>query len=298
MNILTLLPDCTIYILSRVDVRSLWQLVTVCRHFTFIINRIVLNAVRNDIIEYLFRIPTLSSKTLEKYLSYTLTNDHVANLMLAAFTSNNHATVLKIIESQTCGGFYPLSQDTILNSNLDFVISPLFYDNMFLSTIPFKLVPASTVSINYRKYFETWLITILNANRIDILDQMYPFERTTKYKIFDYVPTINSFSAANQVTIDNHIKKMLYEGNVGIIQYYRKYVFTKCSNIWKNIMKSIIYLLYGGHLDFFLECFINQQKIIVHYHKFIVCCLLRCNHIDQYEAYALKNARKCYLSSN
>ena len=55
----------------------------------------------------------------------------------------------------------------------------------------------------------------------------------------------------------------------------------------KKMDSKIIYALYGGHFNLFLECLKYRNHNIKHYHKLIITCLLRYNHVEQYKAYSL-----------
>ena len=324
MNILPF--DIVVHTLSFIDSESVLQSMQINKFFACIINKIIKDAMRNDINYCLFRIKTLSIATLRKYLQQINDEAELPNLMLAAFLSNNKDIVPEIIDVHI-----KLQKITTLVTDLracfNFCTGYFYRHNVFFNFI--IGAGKDPAVIDFRNYFETWVILILNAEQIDVIDRMYPRDPiicetdqsnyAKKFDIFNHVylnfNRLRSRSYHNPernlnncgiIAIDNYIKQMLYTGDNIIVHYRRNHSYTS-EYMRKKIDSNIIYALYGGpdgalrgpdgalrgpdgalrgHLNLFLECLKYQNKQIQHYHKLVITCLLRYNHTEQYKAYS------------
>ena len=164
--------------------------------------------------------------------------------------------------------------------NLDFCVSHFYRYNVFFQFI-INIEKNFAVHIDFRNYFETWIVLILNAGRIDVIDQMYPRDLTNcdidqsdyikKYQIFSHVhfnydrssPSYHisgiNLNDCGVAAIDNHIKQMLYANDTTTIFHYRQN-YTYISGHDNKIDSNITYALYGGHFNLFLACLKYQGK--------------------------------------
>ena len=99
MDIQELPKDSLNNIFNYINVQFLLKIMSTCRLFGSIIDTSIKNVTRDDFYECLFQIATLSVTTLKIYLRKVLRFDQnkFANLMLAAFTSNNVSFIHDII---------------------------------------------------------------------------------------------------------------------------------------------------------------------------------------------------------
>ena len=283
MNIIDVSIDSIVIIFSHIDGNALLLAMKTCKFFKYVVDKIIEEADHHDIYLHLFRISALPNTTLKKYLLKipTIDDTKLANLMLAAFTTDNDEFVSVIITfiidrspGYCIGGI-------LFEANQWFLKDEFFRDNAFFNSIPYPIKEKSWSCIFYQNYFDTWIFMIMIAGRIDVFDQMFPRNKLVKYRIFDYAIKSN-YPTTTIIKIDNHIKQMLYHGDTNIFNYYHKHIESP-SYCFRKINDYAIYILYGGHLDLFLQCLKNQNAR--HYHKLIISCLLRFNHIDQYRKY-------------
>lgn len=297
-----LLADVVVHMLSFVDAESLLQSMQINKFFARIINKIIKDAIRNDINCCLFRIKSLSVAILRKYLQQINDETKLPDLMLAAFLSNNADFVSEIIDAHI-----KLQKITMGTLYFDFCTSHFYHHNVFFNFITNAV--KHPVFIDFRNYFEAWIVLILNAGRIDVIDQMYPRDLTLsdinqsncikKYQIFSHVHfnydrlRFTSYHSPGRnlndcgvAAIDNHIKQMLYASDTAIFHYRQNYTYIP-EYIRQKIDSNIMYALYGGDFNLFLACLKYQGKKIQHYHKLVITGLLRYNHTEQYKAYSL-----------
>lgn len=174
-------------------------------------------------------------------------------------------------------------------------------NNELLRTSRFKSAMNDSELINFPRYSEIWLDTILNTDQLHILDKIWynnyrrvpyiPWEKyMKKYIIYDYVKSGLACAVIKKDPLmkeDKQIRERLYEGDVAILNYYKKMKFMWLpSYVSDMVSKWDVYLLYGGHLNLFLEHLRYQNRNIDNYHELIITCLLRCNHVDQYKMHA------------
>ena len=112
-----------------------------------------------------------------------------------------------------------------------------------------------------------------------------------KYIVFDYIknglrPAFN-FYIYRSMMQEEQIQERLYKGDVKMLNYYKKIGLSWIpSHIYQMISRWSVCILYGGHLDLFLEYLKYRDEDVNNYHAHIITCLLRCNHVNQYKTYA------------
>ena len=320
MNIQTILRDCIVQILLHVDTESLLAMIRTNTFFYQTVHQIILDAEHDDIYPFLFRIKTLSLETLKAYLTkISIIDDYkLAHLMLATFLSKSiDGSDNRHFLSNIMNHIINASPKPILNNIC--LINPFVKNNVLIKIIYFKSAIANSDSklINFQKYLEIWLNTILNTDQLNVLDKMYlyvhsyhnfyapyiPWENyMKKYIIFDYVAsgvTCADIKKDPSLMEDEQIKERLYKGDIEILNYYKKIGFSWMpSHLIHVINKSNKYLLYGGHLDLFLEYLRYREKDVNNYHELIITCLLRCNHVNQYKIHALTMQHFDIIKSN
>lgn len=271
-------------IFSYVNVETLIQSMSVSKVFARTIDKTIKGATRNDILKHLFQIKMLSIETLRKYASQIIDHTQCAHLMLAACISGNTAFVSELIPL-IIKNSYSDGWSKYLNGK--FLKNTYYLENIFFNYIPIETVDRDL--INFKYYFDQWLVTLLYMKQLNILDQMYS-HRVNRCQIYDYIALIPIVTLAPKKDdmlriIDNHIKKMIYDYDTDILTYETRWGTVTKLRTNEKINQFVAYALYGGHLDLFMERFQNQGKNIRRYHKLITICLLRCNHIKQYKTY-------------
>lgn len=280
MNIETVSFDLFVNIFSYIPVHHLILSMSVCRSFASIIDKIIKEVIYDDMYEYLFVINSVKITTIRRYLErmVPVTDTKIAGLILAAVVTNNFELANEIAAKSV-----KLTDYQLLGTDHDFFMSTFFLHNRFFNQIIER--------INFSHCFKQWVRTIINVNRLDIFDHMYLHSGAIKYDIFHYAQSM--ISKEGMQVVDNHIKMALYNGEIHIFDYYCRYYFltTESNYVCNKIYQFQMYILYGGHLDLFLR-WINCansdfRSLDMHvYHKLIITCLLRCNHIEQYQKYS------------
>ena len=323
MNIQILPTDTLIYILSYIEGKSLLQLVRICRPIQQIIMKIITEAMRDDMDQYLFLFNELSVDTLKKYLHNMkiVCMIKIAHLVLAAVTLNNPQFVATIIKYLDDG-----SHDYSNGTSIDFYDTPICAHNIFFSSI--DDIDKITILIDYRYCFHIWLQSILDTNRLDILCKMYSFtfnpDCVKKYEILSYLFVLSRKSDYNGYhEIVRYLHNIPHNDENSMLKFYntmysisiRKYIIFSQEFIRKMIsddnstiggylarnkikfadrnriktMNPYLYImLHTGHLKLFIEIFkiIHPKNYLRDFYQEISACLLQHNHIDQYKIYS------------
>ena len=292
MNTLTIPTELIVYILSYVDGDSLFQTIQVCRRFGLIVTKIIKEAEHDDMYGHLFKIKTLSLETLRLYFRKieTIDNSKIANLMLAAFTSNQNMFISEMIGNMENIDKKFIFRMSILKDN-KFFKTNWFNDNALLNSISQSDINLGSKFINFRKCLKIWFSIIISADQFDTLYQMYPFCPTKKYVALDYLRVFQSnLTNYDTVKITNYIKKMMYSGEILI--HYEHNLHT-ASPTCDKMHRFASYALYGGHLNHFMKHTMHGYRYVINgqirnCHRLIITCLLRHNHVDSYRQYAEK----------
>ena len=189
-------------------------------------------------IHLLFRIKILSLETLEAYLNKIsiIDNHKFAHLMLAAFMSksiegsdNRHFLsniinrIRNISQNNSILNDCSMKNKYIENNELIRIIRHI-ENNELIRIGRFKSVMNNSQLVNFPRYLEIWLGTILNTNQLHILDKMYfdalwynnyrhapyiPWEQyMKKYIIYDYVKSGLVCTGIKKDTLMNEDKQI------------------------------------------------------------------------------------------
>jgi hypothetical protein len=286
------------FIFSYIDIALLVSNRVISRFFRKTIDRIIRVYYRDDFFQYLFRVPNLSVATLQLYLdnvSFSDNNQHekLAYIILAAFVNKYITFVSEIIKAIVKNSTITLPFDNISD----------IVNNTFIKQLPMSCADV----IDLHEYCRIWIVSALNADRIDIISTMYPDAPIDKDELFQkfakafYLSSLDIYY--NEDANDRfskycimyaeiywkHSKKMAYYGKRSL--GYRIGIQINHYDMLQDHMRCA---LYGGNLDifyWFLENYLPGQHVR-DYHKMITICLLRGNHISKYRTY-LHTYYKC-----
>ena len=136
-----------------------------------------------------------------------------------------------------------------------------------------------------------WLVILIETDQINILNKMYDGNRTRKLKDLDDFQLLSSDTHESinryrtNILIENYIKKALFNGEHDILHLADKWQDGISNYIRSIFNQHLIYVLYGGHLELFVQWTKCEYKLISRYYKLIICGLLRCNHVDQCQSF-------------
>ena len=131
MNILSI--DVVIHILSFIDAESLLLSMTINKIFAIIVNKIIKDALRNDIIYYIFRIKTLSIATLRKYLQQITDDAEIPRFHVSSIFVDNKDFILEIINAHIKRQMEIELHNNIVRSNFNFCGSYFYLHNVFFN---------------------------------------------------------------------------------------------------------------------------------------------------------------------
>lgn len=205
--------DVVTRIFLYVDGKSLLESMSVCRFFARIIDKIIFEALHDDMHQHLFQIENITIEILTKYLSHSNNEEKLANLILAAYVSNNYEIIDKIIydritkiinlvdhpnnESLSICAEYPCQEIfrapwKIFGYNSIYNAMCIRYARVITTIKKITEFELNSYKIEFddlwhiNDYLDTWFRTIVRANRTDILDQLYP----SKCNIWTYIHKI------------------------------------------------------------------------------------------------------------
>lgn len=288
MNTIAIQLDLPRRIFYHLDGTSLFKSMQVCRLFARIINKIIINAEHNDTLKHLFQIATLSIDTMRKYSQQisAFNDGQIAGLILAACVHNHFDFISSIVSE--IARFRPMTKESqreqqLKNAYYEIYFEFIFFNNFF-DLIPHEALVELGKMVCLENYLDTWFVMISNGDRIDIIDRMYDLDHLIKYKIFDRI--YNIVSDTGTANVELNIKNAMYTGEVNIFDHYRIMCADEIPSYINDKMDEfMVYTLYGGHVQLFVDMVHYKSANIQNYYKHIIVCLLRCNHIDHYQIF-------------